>query len=302
MDANTSPPILNYDDKGEASYKTDFWQGKGRDYEDRVERIALGLLLQPAQGKRLLELGAGFGRLSSFFTGYQQVILLDYSKTQLIDARSRLGDEKYIYVAANIYQLPIADGVCDAATMIRVLHHFVDAPAALAQIRKALSPGALFILEFANKRNLKAMLRYAIRQQEWSPYTEDPVEFYKLHFDFHPAYIEKTLQSLGFETQKRLPVSYFRMGILKRTIPTGILAALDSFMQKSGLLYSPSIFTQNYVTGTRPAELPEMIFKCPACSSTQLQDETDKLTCQKCGKQWSKTDSIYDFRKPLNAG
>lgn len=295
-----SPPILNYDDKGGASYKTDFWQGQGRDYEDRVERIALERLLQPAQGQRLLELGAGFGRLSDFFTGYQQVILLDYSKTQLQDARTRLGDEKYIYVAANIYQLPIAEGICDAATMIRVLHHFVDAPAALAQIRKALSPGALFILEYANKRNLKAMLRHAIGKQEWSPYTEEPIEFYKLHFDFHPSYIQKTLQNLGFETRQRLPVSFFRLGILKRTVPTGILTALDSGLQKSGMLVTPSIFTQNYTAGTRPTQLSSNLFKCPACSSIELQTQTDKLVCQTCGKHWSTSDGIYDFREPLN--
>src|SRR5436190_18449871 len=121
---NTTPPVLNYDDTGASTYRTDFWEGKGREYEDRVERIALERLLKPAQGKRLLELGAGFGRLSSFFTGYEQVILLDYSRSQLEYARSKLGDGKYLYVAANIYQLPIAKGACDAATMIRVLHHF----------------------------------------------------------------------------------------------------------------------------------------------------------------------------------
>ncbi len=299
MDTQTSPPILNYDEQGGASYKTDFWQGKGRDYEDRVERIALGRLLHPAQGQRLIEFGAGFGRLSNFFAGYQEVILVDYAKTQLQDARARLGDSKYRYVAANIYQLPFADGIADGATLIRVLHHFVDAPAALAQIRQTLSTGAVFILEYANKRNLKAMLRYALKQQTWSPYTEDPVEFYKLHFDFHPSYIQKTMQNLGFQTQQRLPVSFFRLGILKRTVPTSVLTSLDSTLQNSGLLITPSIFTRNWIAGARPAQLPSAIFKCPACHSTALHEQPEKITCQACGKAWSTADGIYDFREPL---
>lgn len=301
-DNKNSPPIINYDGQGDYTYKTDFWQDKGREYEDRVERIALDRLLRPAQGHRLLELGAGFGRLSHFFTGYKQVILLDYSRSQLLDARSRLGDEKYIYVAANIYHLPLAPGLCDAATMIRVLHHFVDVPAALRQIHQVLTPGAVFVLEYANKRNLKAMLRYLTRQQTWSPYTEDPVEFYPLHFDFHPDYIQKTLQAVGFETHERLPVSYFRLGVLKQLIPTGVLTALDRGLQQSGLLYAPSIFTRNIVPGSRPGSLPDRLFKCPVCSSLDLENMDDRLVCQNCQRQWSKTEGVYDFREPINAG
>lgn len=298
----TSPPIIDYDGRGSYTYKTDFWQGKGREYEDRVERTALERLLHPAQGQRLLELGAGFGRLSSFFSGYQQVVLLDYSHSQLVDARSRMGDEKYIYVAANIYQLPLVDGSCDAATMIRVLHHFVDVPAALNQIRQALTPGAVFILEYANKRNLKAMLRHLLRLQQWSPYSEDPIEFYPLHFDFHPAYIQKKLAAVGFETHQRLPVSYFRLGAVKQVVPTGVLTALDSALQYSGLLYAPSIFTRNTLPGSRPAALPESFFKCPVCGSQHLESASDKLICQHCQRQWSTAGGVYDFREPIHAG
>jgi len=295
----STPPIIDYDSAGGSTYRADFWEGRGRDYEDRVERIALDRLLKPTQGKRLLELGAGFGRLSSFFTGYEQVILLDYAKSQLVEARSRLGDSKYIYVAANIYHLPIADAVCDAATMIRVLHHFADAPAALRQIRQTLTPGAVFILEYANKRNLKAMLRYTVGKQDWNPYGEEPVEFVKLNFDFHPHYIENHLQAIGFETRRKLAVSYFRLGLLKRIVPVGLLTQLDALLQPSGLLYSPSVFTQNYVPGSRSEQLSTTLFKCPLCGNAPLHEEGDIISCTNCAKSWSKAGGIYDFREPL---
>jgi len=295
----TSPPILNYDENGGASYRADFWEGTGRDYEDRVERIALKRLLKPTSGKRLVELGAGFGRLSSFFAGYDQVILVDYAHSQLVEARQRLGDEKFIYVAANIYKLPIADGVCDAATMIRVLHHFADVPAALAQVRRALTPGALFILEYANKRNIKAMLRYALGRQSWNPYDPAPIEFVKLHFDFHPHYIQSTLADVGFAYQRSLAVSYLRLDALKRHLPTGVLVAADALLQESGLHYAPSIFTQNYVAGERPSTLPTDIFQCPECQAGALATENDKISCKQCGAAWSTAGGIYDFRQPL---
>ena len=44
-------------------YRTDFWEGQNREYEDRVERVAMKKLLPP-RGERLVEIGAGFGRLA----------------------------------------------------------------------------------------------------------------------------------------------------------------------------------------------------------------------------------------------
>ena len=137
---------------------------------------------------RLLELGAGAGRNTPRYQGFEQIVLLDYSRTQLQQARQRLGrSERYRYVAADIYRLPFAPGAFDAATMIRTLHHMVDAPRALDQVRQALRPGSVFILEFANKQNLKAIFRYLLRRQAWSPFSPEPVEFAPLNFDFHPA-------------------------------------------------------------------------------------------------------------------
>ncbi|MFP4321456.1 MAG: class I SAM-dependent methyltransferase [Anaerolineales bacterium] len=298
-DQSSAPPILDYDATGAATYREDFWENANRHYEDRAERIAIRRLLQPPHGQRLLELGAGFGRLSASFEGYDQVIIMDYARSQLLDARARLGDSKYIYVAADLYRLPIADGACDAATLIRVIHHLADVPAALAQIRATLAPGALFLLEYANKRNAKAMVRYALGRQDWNPYTADPVEFVALHFDFHPAYIRQELLAAGFQPGRALPVSYFRLGILKRLIPASILAGADGIMQQTGWLYAPSIFTRSTVPGERPAQLPETVFKCPACAAAPLAHYDARMTCTACGAAYALEDGIYDFRQPL---
>ena len=52
------PRICDYEG---SRYRTDFWEGQNREYEDRVERVAMQKLLPP-RGERLLEIGAGFGR------------------------------------------------------------------------------------------------------------------------------------------------------------------------------------------------------------------------------------------------
>ncbi len=224
MDKQNTPPVCNYEG---SDYQTSFWDQGGRAYEDRTEAIALKRLL-PKGGRVLLELGAGAGRNTPRYVGFDRIVLLDYSRTQLEQAQGRLGkSNKYVYVAADAYRLPFVDGLFDAATMIRTLHHMADAPKALEQVRNVLRPGGIFILEFANKLNIKAILRYLLGRQKWNPFSLEPVEFAKLNFDFHPKAIRNWLKALGFSIEKTLSLSHFRVHVLKRFIPTGILVFLD---------------------------------------------------------------------------
>jgi ubiquinone/menaquinone biosynthesis C-methylase UbiE len=305
IDDMTTPPVCNYEG---SDYQTSFWEKGGREYEDRTEAIALKRLL-PESGCLLLELGAGAGRNTLRYTGYKRIVLLDYSRTQLEQAQERLGtSDKYVYVAADVYSLPFAEGLFDAATMIRTLHHMADAPRALAQVRTVLTSGGIFILEFANKLNLKAILRYLLGRQAWNPFSLEPVEFVKLNFDFHPRAIRNWLRELGFHVEKTLTLSHFRVGLLKRIIPTGILVALDSLFQWTGAWwqFSPSVFMRAKTGGGRRThELPSslhLLFKCPHCSATPLLERTEYLECPACQKKWQVKAGIYDFREPMESG
>lgn len=298
----TNPPICNYEG---SDYQKSFWEQGGRAYEDRAEAIALKRML-PKFGKLMLELGAGAGRNTPRYAGFERTVVLDYSTTQLAQAQERLGrSDKYIYVAADVYRLPFLDGLFDSATMIRVLHHMADAPRALAQVRNVLQPGAVFILEFANKLNFKAVLRYLLGKQKWSPFTLEPVEFVELNFDFHPKAVRQWLAGLGFSIEKTLTVSHFRLGLLKRLIPAGLLAALDGLFQPTGALwqFTPSVFVKAKMGGeNKQREIPLEVldlFKCPECGGEDLQDKTDHLLCPSCQSRWAARDGIYDFRDAM---
>ena len=285
-----------------SNYRTDFWEGRGRDYEDRVERIAIRRLL-PKSGKRLVEIGSAFGRLTNEYDGYEQVILLDYSFSQLQYAQEHYGrDGRFIYVAANAYQLPLQAGVCDGATIIRVLHHMKDVPKIFSEVRRILAPNSTFLLEFANKRHVKSMLRYALRKQDWNPYDLAPVEFVELNFDFHPRYIAQELARAGFSTEKRLPVSFFRLGALKK-LPVGLLVGLDALLQHTPFFYTPSIFTRNITNGTGTnaltANTPETLFQCPETGENLVRDG-DVMRAPKSGLRYAIRDGIYDFKAPLD--
>jgi ubiquinone/menaquinone biosynthesis C-methylase UbiE len=289
-----TPPVCDYEG---SDYQQSFWDAGGRAYEDAVEAIALRRLL-PAGGAFMLEIGAGAGRNTNRYHNFQRVALLDYSRSQLVQARARLGSpERYLYVAADVYRLPFVSGLFDGATMIRTLHHMAEPALALSQVHRVMAPQGVFILEFANKRNLKAMLRYLRGKQDWSPYTPEPIEFAALNFDFHPKAVQQYLSAVGFEVEKALTVSHFRVNALKRIIPLRVLVGLDALLQWTGGLVqvSPSVFLRARATGQRQNAENESIFQCPLCQAV-IPDKGGDLTCGYCDAVWPYQDGIYDFR------
>jgi SAM-dependent methyltransferase len=283
-----------------SSYRTDFWEGQGREYEDLAERSALRKLLPPA-GDRLMEIGAGFGRLVDLYDGYQQVVLLDYSKSMLRQAQGRLGREgKYIYVAADLYGMPFMDSLFDTTVTVRVLHHVQDVPTALREIRRVLRPGGGYVLEYANKRHLKAVLRYLLGRQSWSPFASEPYEFVELNYDFHPAWMQARLREAGFAIGRELAVSSFRLPLLKRLISPRGLAALDGLLQgpTASLKLAPSVFVRARVEKEGAQAEARGFFRCPSCRGTDLIEAEEALTCQSCGRRWVIDDGIYNFKKP----
>lgn len=296
----TERPICNYEG---SEYSTEFWTDS-RAYEDAVERIALQAMLPP-QGQTLVEIGAGFGRLADLYAGYDTVVIFDYASTQLEQAVKRLGETgsngkpQYIFVQGDFYHLPFVSGLFDTVTTIRTLHHAADAPAVLNGISESLKPRGTLVLEFANKQNIKAIARYLLRRQSWSPFEQEPVEFVDLNFDFHPNWIWKHLEGAGLRREATRTVSHLRIGFLKRTIPAQVLATLDKFAQPTGALWqlSPSVFVKARAGAGKSTALEGTFFCCPTCRAPLGSPMQEVFPCD-CGKVWQKQGSIFNFRDP----
>lgn len=297
--SQSPPPICDYEG---SPYRAEFWGGGDREYEDRVERIALRTLLPPA-GERLVEIGAGFGRLADEYAGYSQVILLDPARSMLEQARERWGgDPRFVLVVGSAYDLPLTTAACDAVVTVRMLHHLADIPLALGEIARVARPGGAYVLEYANKRHLKAVLRYLLRRQAHDPFSLEPYEFEELNFDFHPTYMTAALGEAGFRVEARRAVSVFRLGFLKRTIPPRLLAGADGWLQRplAPLAPSPSVFLRARSTRPGPAVIVPHPFRCQQCRQEDtLQPGDGSLDCTACGARWSTRDGIHDFREPL---
>jgi ubiquinone/menaquinone biosynthesis C-methylase UbiE len=290
-----TPPICSYEG---SDYPTSFWEQGDRAYENEVESIALSRLLPPG-GRRMLELGAGGGRNTPKYSGFNQTVLVDYSISQLEHAQKHLGKmDSYRFIAADIYRLPFMPGAFDCATMIRTLHHMANPRLALEQIQGTLQKDAAFILEYANKRNLKAILRYWTRKQDWNPFSQESVEFAELNFDFHPKAIRQWLLESNFRLEKTLTVSHFRVDAFKKKIPLKTLVWMDSVLQPTGALFqfTPSVFTRSKALNSSLPIESGSIFKCPNCTFGPLKDATSQMKCPQCHKIYPVKNGIYDFR------
>lgn len=278
-----TPPVMDYEGSG---YRTDFWEGQSRQYEDAVERLVLQDMLPrpthipassaPVGPRRIAEIGAGFGRLADMYLDYDQIILFDYSRTLLQDAVERWGDDpRFVFVAGNVYDLPLATGVLDTLVMVRVMHHLLDVPRALSQLRRVLHQDSVAVVEYANKRNLKAYLRWVLGRQSWSPLDLAPVEFVKLNFDFHPAWMQRRFEQARFRVDEQAAVSHFRLPLLKRLVAAERLAALDARLFSIGGRFplSPSVFVRLLPIETADA-VPQVITSTLSAAQAGAKDQS----------------------------
>jgi ubiquinone/menaquinone biosynthesis C-methylase UbiE len=292
------PRVCDYEG---SRYRTEFWENQNRQYEDLVERIALKRLLPPS-GKRLIEIGAGFGRLVDLYDGYDQIILTDYARTQLEEAQRYLGhDDRFVFAVADVYHMPFVDHLFDALVMVRVMHHLTDVPAALSELYRIIGPQGTAVIEHASKRHIKSVLRWLLKRQAWNPFAPEPHEFVELNIDFHPTWMQQRFSEAGFSVEDIRAVSYYRVPLLKRLLPSNWLATLDGWTQPTGrwFQYSPSLFLKA-IPGKGTVEVGTGFFKCPVCHHPQLEPEQTYLLCLNCQRRWEIRDGIYDFKTPMS--
>jgi ubiquinone/menaquinone biosynthesis C-methylase UbiE len=235
----TTAHLATYEDLG---YRDVFW--RARPYEDACDRIALRAFLPP-RGDRLIEAGAGFGRLADEYAGYSDVLLLDASELHVAEARRALAGNPDVRVeVGDVLSLPAPDGYFDVAVLIRVLHHFADPEPVLGELGRVVRPGGILILEYANKRNVKSIARRLLGRQSWSPFELGSVAYRPFHHDHAPVTVRRALKKSGFQIERMRAVSLFRFPMVTRRLPVGLLAALESRLQEpiGSITPGPSVF------------------------------------------------------------
>ena len=123
--------------------------------DDANARLAALYAAHPGAWKRVLEAGAGSRSLFRLAEG-AALVALDISFGQLIR-----NDETPLRVQGDLHALPLASGSVDMVVCFNVIEHLDDAGAAMAEMRRALSPGGLLVLGWPNPNSLKGLVTRA---------------------------------------------------------------------------------------------------------------------------------------------
>ena len=291
---STTPRVCSYEG---SDYQDSFWETGTRRYEDAVEAVALQRLLNHP-GKLMLELGAGAGRNTPRYADWRRVVLFRITRApNWFKPASALATTNAMFTWRRISTSCRSWKGLLMALMIRTLHHMADPKLALENVRSVLAENAAFILEFANKRNLKAIARFLAGKQTWNPFDHDQVEFVELNFNFHPKEIRRLLKETGFTLQKQLAVSFFRSNWFKNHVPHDRLVKIDSALQALGARaqFTPSVFSRTIAHGSSPIPGENEFFRCPICGHP-LPEAGSSQNCPGCGRTWEYRDGIYEFR------
>ena len=228
-------------------YKKIFWEDADREYEDQADRMAIRKLL-PKRMNVFADIGGGYGRLANeYLKRAHKVIIFDYSKTELAQAKEMYGN-KVETRAGDIYDLPFKDGELDGLMMVRVTHHLKDMDKALGELYRVLKPGGVAVIEVANKRTLPKMARFVTGRSKVNPFDKKVANYKEISkngfYNYHPKYVEEIFGKTGFKCEKVLSVSNFRSRGLKKMLGTKNLVKMENKAQQvlAPVRFAPSIY------------------------------------------------------------
>ncbi len=247
------PKLIPYYNDPRFDYRQ-YWQT--REYENQAEKIALERLLKfipKKQRGKIIDIGAGFGRLAPTYAPlFKKCLLIEPSAKLLKEAKNFCRQYRHLsFQRSFVEKLPVEESSFNVVLMIRVAHHLQDLEKMIMEIKRILKPGGYFIMEFANKMHVKNRLEALIKLnfgffRSHLPENLKTKRNASLFFNYHPNQIKTLLLSHGFQMVQFLSVSNFRNPWLKKLVPLKLLLWLENLRQEislhQNLHLGPSIF------------------------------------------------------------
>ena len=121
--------------------------------------------LPQAPGTRILDLGCGTGLELGYYFGMvpsAEVTGIDLAPGMLQELRDKFPEKKMTLVMGSYFDVPLGEGIFDAAVSVESLHHFTkeEKIPLYAKIRRALKTGGYFIITdyFAGSEDRKSVV------------------------------------------------------------------------------------------------------------------------------------------------
>lgn len=276
----------------------DFWNGLQKKKQDELEHALVRDLLPP-EGRRIIDVGCGYGRLFDCYTQrFKQVVMVDGSISLLRQAMERTAG-KAIYIACDVSHLPFRAGSFDSVLLIRVFHHIENSQACLNELHRLLCRDGVFIFSYCNKRNAKRVLGWLLGKYSENPFSTDPAGIGSTFISHHPAAVERMMLDSGFSDLQNYGVGVFdkiagKLGSTGRWIPSG--KRFSKFLGKSNL--APWIICRSITKHNSKLVEPrgfDDLLQCPVCSG-ELRGAYQKYHCLECRRVYPVDNGIIDMR------
>ncbi|MAG94136.1 MAG: hypothetical protein CMJ48_10345 [Planctomycetaceae bacterium] len=119
-------------------------------HEPLVGHVLRSKKFDMARFQNVLDIGSGagqvLGHLLKEIRPEARVVACDLSHQMLRRARTRVRDDRPVFVAADMMQLPFADETFDCVTCGWVIEHLPDPRPGLSELRRVLRPGGRILL------------------------------------------------------------------------------------------------------------------------------------------------------------
>lgn len=294
------PVVIDPNDNSSRMYEgieyKEFWNGDSKNKLDELEHILLQNLL-PRSGRRIIDIGCGFGRLADcYLDRFEQVVMLDGSVTLLKQAMDVIKD-RAVYIAADANHLPFARSSFDCVLMFRVFHHLKDSQAILTELNGILGDMGVLVFNYCSKLSGRQVMRWLMGSSRDSPFSLDPAvgPRFIVH---HPIYVQRALINAAFSDITYLGSGVMdkfagRLGPFEKWLPSGeALAPILGVVKIAPWINCRAVAHGDQIDNNKTIE--ELLI-CPLCHNS-LQTSSGSYHCSACARTYPIIDNIADFR------
>ncbi len=269
---------------------------KGREKVTMVEREVILSMIDSSPEKKVLEIGAGNGRITWALAGkFRRYYALDVTPSFLEQINPPPGANKLIRIAGDLYNMPFLDGSLDTIVMIRVFNFLQSPETALREFSRVLKPGGSAIISFFHTGSVATILdRVKYKGKATVPRSRHVRKVLNSNFEesfYSVPYFKEISSAAGFRT-----VHSRSCGLEDYSpfapLPAKLFVKLSVLPDILGLI--PHVFIYMQKVEAHPAAISdeEEIMACPVCHEpvpAEFPHSGQVMNCHNCGH-------VFEFR------
>ena len=263
---------------------------KGREKVTTVEREVILSMIDLSPEMKVLEIGAGNGRITQALAGkFRRYYALDVTPSFLEQINPHPGANKLIRIGGDLYNMPFLDDSLDTIVMIRVFNFLQSPEMAFREFARVLKPGGSAIISFFHTGSVATILdRVKHKGKTAVPGSRHARRVLNSNFEesfYSVSYFKEMSSAAGFRA-----VSSRSCGLEDYSpfapLPAKLFVKLSVLPDVLGLF--PHVFIYIQKVGAHPAAIrnDEEIMACPDCHElifTEFLNSGQATNCRNCG-------------------